>query len=44
MKDTHELSEYFLENITEMLSKKGVKTSGWQEVALSTTLPKRTPA
>ena len=34
MKDTHELSEYFLENITEMLSKKGVKTSGWQEVAL----------
>ena len=34
MKDTHELAEYYLENITQMLSEKGVKTSGWQEVAL----------
>ena len=35
MKNVHELSEYFLENVSKMLSDKGLKTSGWQEVALN---------
>ncbi len=35
MKEPHELAEYFLENVTQMLSEKGIATSGWQEVALN---------
>lgn len=35
MKDIHDLSEYFLTHITDMLVKKGIKVSGWQEIALN---------
>ena len=34
MTDLHQLSEYFLDKVSGMLADKGVKVSGWQEVAL----------
>lgn len=34
MEKPHDLSEYFFKNITAMLEEKGIRTAGWQEVAL----------
>lgn len=34
MEKPHDLSEYFLKNITAMLEAKGISTAGWQEAAL----------
>lgn len=34
MKNVKELAEYFLKNVTQMLAGKGIKVSGWQEIAL----------
>ena len=35
MTHPHQLAEYFLDNVSAMLAGKGVKVSGWQEVALN---------
>lgn len=35
MTDPHQLAEYFLDRVSAMLAGKGVKVSGWQEVALN---------
>lgn len=35
MTDPHQLAEHFLDQVSAMLAGKGVKVSGWQEVALN---------
>lgn len=35
MTTPHQLAEYFLDKVSAMLAQKGVKVSGWQEVALN---------
>ncbi len=35
MTHPHQLAEYFLDKVSAMLAQKGVKVSGWQEVALN---------
>lgn len=34
LKDAHEVSEYFINRVTEHLAQKGIKAGGWQEVGL----------
>ena len=35
MKNTHEMMEHYIDRISLMLSKRGIKIEGWQEVALN---------
>lgn len=35
MGDTHAMMEYYIDRVSEMLIKRGIKIEGWQEVALS---------
>jgi hexosaminidase len=35
MKDTHAMMEYYIDRVSDMLSKRGMKIEGWQEVALN---------
>ncbi|MEF9924792.1 MAG: family 20 glycosylhydrolase [Muribaculaceae bacterium] len=35
MTNVHQASEYFLNRVTKMIASKGVKVSGWQEVAMN---------
>ncbi|MBP5687981.1 MAG: family 20 glycosylhydrolase [Muribaculaceae bacterium] len=35
MKDTHDMMEHYIDRVSEMLIKRGIKIEGWQEVALN---------
>ncbi len=35
MKDTHAMMEHYIDRVSHMLSKRGIKIEGWQEVALN---------
>ncbi len=35
MKDTHTMMEHYIDRVSEMLIKRGIKIEGWQEVALN---------
>ena len=35
MKDTHAMMEHYIDRVSEMLIKRGIKIEGWQEVALN---------
>jgi len=35
MKDSHAMMEYYIDRVSEMLIKRGIKIEGWQEVALN---------
>ena len=35
MKDTHAMMELYIDRVSEMLTKRGIKIEGWQEVALN---------